>query len=82
MRLHRSGSTRSQTPRARFAGVALAALGAVGLGLTVAPACGGDGSTGDNVVHLDGSAAHVAVAVVGDSVAPDCGGGGGAGSDD
>ena len=81
MLLHRPESVRPQTRRARFAAVTLAALGAVGLGLAVAPACGGGGSTGDDVVRLQGSVAPAALAVAG-SVAPDCGGGGGAGSED
>ena len=70
MQLLRLGSVRPPAWRTRFAGVGLAVLGAVGLGLAVAPACGGGGATGENVVHLEGSAAHVA---------PACGGGGTAG---
>ena len=81
MQLHRLGSARPQIRRVRFAGVGLAALGAMGLGLVVVPNAQGGGGVGDNVVHLQGAAAPVALAVSG-SVAPDCGGGGGAGSDD
>lgn len=81
MRLDRLGFVRLRTLRARFAGVALATLGAVGLGLAIVPACGGGGATGDNAVHLEGSAVHVAVALAGGGVAPDCGGGGSTGDD-
>ena len=50
MRLDRAGDVRSPMRRARFAGVGLAAFGAVGLGLGLAivPACGVGGSTGDD----------------------------------
>ncbi len=78
MRLHRLGDVRPPIRRVRLAGVGLAALGAVGLGLAVVPACGGGGSTGENVVHLQGAAAPAALAAAG-SVAPDCGGGGSTG---
>jgi hypothetical protein len=70
MRLDRIGDVRSPMRRARFAGAGLAVLGAVGLGLAVVPACGGGGATGENAVHLQSSAAHVA---------PNCGGGGATG---
>ena len=82
MRLHRVAFVRLPVRRARFAGVGLAMLGAVGLGLAAVPACGGGGTGGDDGVHLQGSAVHVALALNSGSVAPDCGGGGGAGSDD
>ncbi len=61
MQLHRLGSVRPPLRRPRFAGVGLAMLGAVGLSLAAVPACGGGGSTGDNVAHIAGSATHVAV---------------------
>lgn len=79
MQLHRKGSVRFPLRRARFTGVGLAMLGAAGLGLAVVPACGGGGGTGDDVAHLAGSTAHVAVSHVAGSVAPDCGGGGSTG---
>ena len=94
MRLDRVGDIRSPMRRARFAGVGLAGFGAVGLGLAVVPACGGGGSTGENAVHLEGSAAYVAPLAggggpVGDNavhlkgsaahVTPNCGGGGATG---
>lgn len=79
MRLNRVGFARPPMRRARVAGVGLAVLGAAGLGLAAVPDCGGGGSTGENVVHLQGSAAHAALAVAGGSIAPDCGGGGATG---
>jgi hypothetical protein len=82
MRLHRFGHVRPPVGQVRFAGVGLAMLGTVGLGLglVVAPACGGGGSTGENAVHLQGAAAaKVTLDVAGGSVAPDCGGGGATG---
>ena len=79
MRLHRLGIVRLPARRARLAGVGLAMLGAVGLGLAVVPACGGGGSTGDDAVHVAGSAVHVALVGAGSGVAPDCGGGGATG---
>ena len=85
MRLRRLSIVHLPVRRARFAGVGLAMLGAVGLGLALVPACGGGGATGENAVHLEGSAAHVALAATAaaaaasTSVAPDCTGGGGTG---
>jgi hypothetical protein len=81
MRLHRLESGRPPLRRPRFAGVGLAMLGAVGLGLAVVPACGGGGGVGDDVAHLAGATAHVTVAYAAGSVAPDCGGGGTGGDD-
>jgi len=82
MRLHRFGYVRPPVRQVRFAGVGLAMLGAVGLGLVVVPACGGGGSTGDNALHLQGAAAaKVTLDVADGSVAPDCGGGGATGDD-
>ena len=54
MRLHRLGDVRPRIRRARVAGVGLAVLGAVGLGLAVAPACLGGGGSGENAVHVQG----------------------------
>ena len=82
MRLYSRGFVRRPVRRARLAGVGLAVLGTVGLGLAIVPACGGGGGVGgEEVVHWTGSVAPAAMAVTG-SVAPDCGGGGGVGSDD
>jgi hypothetical protein len=81
MQLHRLGSVQPPLRRPRFAGVGLAMLGAVGLGLAAVPACGGGGSTGENVAHVAGSATHVAVTYVADNAAPACGGGGTGGDD-
>lgn len=81
MRLNRLGFARPPMRRTRVAGVGLAVLGVVGLGLAAVPACGGGGATGENAVHLQGSAVPAAVAVSGGSIAPDCGGGGATGDD-
>ena len=80
MRVRPFGYVRPPVRQVRFAGVGLAMLGAVGLGLAAVPACGGGGSTGDNAVHLHGAAAtQVTLDAAGGSVAPDCGGGGATG---
>lgn len=82
MRLHSFGYVRPPIRQMRFAGVGLAMLGAVGLGLACVPACGGGGSTGDNAVHLQGAAAaKVALDAASGNAAPDCGGGGATGDD-
>ncbi|HZP53193.1 hypothetical protein [Actinocrinis sp.] len=79
MRLQRWESVRLPVGRVRFAGVGLAVLGAVALGLAVVPACGGGGATGDNVVYLQNSGAHLVGVAAAVSIAPDAQGGGGVG---
>ena len=78
MRLQRLGQVPWPYRRARVAGVGLAVLGVVGLGLAAVPACGGGGGVGsDDVVHLAASGTALALGVA----TPDCGGGGGIGDD-
>ena len=77
---HTPGRALSAYGRARSVGAGVALLGVVGLGLAALPACGGGGSTGDDAVHLDSSAAALAIGVVGSDVpTPNCAGGGGVG---
>ena len=75
MRLDRLGDVPWPYRRARVAGVGLAVLGVVGLGLAAVPACGGGGGSGDYAVHLAASGTALALGMA----APDCGGGGATG---
>jgi hypothetical protein len=55
----------------RPVGVGLVLLGVVGLGLAAVPTCVGGGGIGENVVHLEGSGAALAIGVAGGGVHED-----------